>query len=117
MMNGPFISIIFLHLAALALGGAVIDKFVQVFDTLGTNKALGALATQSSTSGDLVSCYSASNAVDGIIDGTVDCGGIAASNEQQTPWWMVDLGMPTEIDKVVIWNRVNCCTERLSNAA
>ena len=123
MPNGPTSRILQSQMYAqhviLLFPGYRIFNFleVQVFDTLGNNNALGALATQSSTNGDYVSCYSASNAVDGIIDGTVDCGGIAASKEETTPWWMVDLGMPFEIDKVVIWNRVNCCTERLSNAA
>ena len=89
---------------------------VQVFDALGTNKALGATALQSSTYiyGE-VTLLSASNAVDGITGAGTE--GLAHSNTENDPWWMVDLGMSTEIDKVVIWNRVNCCSDRLSNAA
>ena len=60
---------------------------------------------------------SASNAVDGITVTQSICEGLAISAEENDPWWIVDLGMSTEIDKVVIWNRVNCCTERMSNAA
>ncbi len=31
------------------------------------------------------------------------------------PWWQVDLGGPVSIDSIEIWNRSDCCTQRLSN--
>ncbi len=31
-------------------------------------------------------------------------------------WMQIDLGVPRDIVDVIIWNRVNCCAERLSNA-
>eukprot|EP00956_Cyclotella_meneghiniana_P003684 scaffold4474_cov66-Cyclotella_meneghiniana.AAC.4 len=94
---------------------------VQVFDILNTNKALGvtgATASQSSTYNWSGSTFCpASIAVDGITDGGGVCEGLAHSKTENDPWWMVDLGVSIEIDRVVIWNRVNCCAERLSNAA
>jgi hypothetical protein len=30
-------------------------------------------------------------------------------------WWEVDLGQLYEIDEIEIWNRTDCCSERLSN--
>ena len=95
---------------------------VQVFDILNTNKALGvtgATASQSSTYNWSGSTFCpASIAIDGLTDGTGGvCEGLAHSETENDPWWMVDLGVSIEIDRVVIWNRVNCCSERLSNAA
>ena len=31
------------------------------------------------------------------------------------PWWEVDLGSIELIDEIIIWNRTDCCTTRLSN--
>jgi hypothetical protein len=31
------------------------------------------------------------------------------------PWWQVDLGSPVSIDSIEIWNRSDCCAQRLSN--
>jgi hypothetical protein len=67
----------------------------------------------------------ASKAVDGNTDGNWNNGSVThtacgtdASNECQgskNPWWKVDLGAEYEISKVEIWNRTDCCQERLSN--
>jgi hypothetical protein len=43
----------------------------------------------------------AAGAVDGVKDGAW---GFHTELEQD-PWWQVDLGQPTELDRVVIWNR------------
>ena len=31
-------------------------------------------------------------------------------------WWEVDLGQDVAVSKVVIYNRIDCCPERLSNS-
>jgi hypothetical protein len=31
-------------------------------------------------------------------------------------WWEVDLGEGVAVSKVVIYNRTNCCSDRLSNS-
>lgn len=95
---------------------------VQVFDDANINRALtsnGATAFQSSTfiwDGNLCP---ASFAIDGSTTeqfGTV-CDGMSHTMDDPNPWWMVDLGASYEISKVVIWNRISCCQERLSYAA
>merc|ERR1719359_1100010 len=30
------------------------------------------------------------------------------------PWWKLDLGSPKLVTKVQVWNRVGCCSNRLS---
>eukprot|EP00956_Cyclotella_meneghiniana_P034791 scaffold108251_cov31-Cyclotella_meneghiniana.AAC.1 len=56
-------------------------------------------------------------AVDNGITDDCSCGGLAYSITEADPWCMVDLGVSTEIDILIIWNKSNCCSERLSNAA
>jgi hypothetical protein len=31
------------------------------------------------------------------------------------PWWQVDLGANYNVNKIQIWNRTDCCSERLTN--
>ena len=40
---------------------------------------------------------------------------ISHTKNDVNAWWELDLGSVAEIDSVVIWNRTDCCTERLSN--
>ncbi len=86
------------------------------------NVAVGMVATQSSTypGGSncpplLPSCTSAASAVDGNTDGSFYDGSLSTTNNDQNAWWQVDLGTPTNIDSVVIWNRTDCCGNRLSD--
>jgi hypothetical protein len=37
------------------------------------------------------------------------------TNLEKHPWWKVDLGMKFEIDHVKVWNRGDCCGERLAS--
>ena len=77
------------------------------------NLALGKAATQSST----ILGAAAGRAVDGNTDGNWANGSVthtAASAAQD--WWQVDLGQASSIQSVVLWNRTDCCADRLSNA-
>jgi len=75
------------------------------------NLALGQPATQSSTDvGGL-----ASRAVDGNTDGNWGSGSVTHTVMQANPWWMVDLGQVKKIDQVAVWNRTDCCVDRLSS--
>ncbi len=47
-------------------------------------------------------------AVDGIKNGAYGF----HTQREDNPWWQVDLGMEIAIEKVVIYNRQDCCTER-----
>ncbi|HLK69398.1 MAG TPA: discoidin domain-containing protein [Bryobacteraceae bacterium] len=76
------------------------------------NLAQGKAATQSST---LPGAPPASVAVDGNVDGNFFDGSVTATNPDPFPWWQVDLGASTTITSIVIWNRTDCCSERLNN--
>ena len=83
---------------------------VQVFSG-GQNIAKGKKAKQSTTG------YggTASRAVDGNINGVYHAGSVSHTNQQNDPWWEVDLGSSIVINKLAIWNRTDSCTERLEN--
>ena len=73
----------------------------------GRNVAPSGSAKQSSTG------YSAAaaRAIDGVRDGRfASC---SCTNSEAEPWWELDLGKLTSIDRVFIWNRTDCCPERL----
>ncbi|MFG0252698.1 MAG: discoidin domain-containing protein, partial [Phycisphaerales bacterium JB038] len=42
----------------------------------------------------------------GAVDGVIDGGFAFHTNQQQSPWWQVDLGVAQALDRVQIWNRV-----------
>jgi hypothetical protein len=88
---------------------------VQVFGTPTTtaaNVAQGKPASQSSTfSAD----YPASRAVDGNTDGNHLSKSINHTNYDVNAWWQVDLGSATTINTITLWNRTDCCSDRLSN--
>lgn len=76
------------------------------------NVALGGVASQSSTGygGD------ASRAIDGNTDGNYGAGSISHTNDgDPAPWWEVDLRKSYELESIVLWNRVDCCSARLAN--
>ena len=74
------------------------------------NRALGKAATQSSNpfGGD------PSRAVDGNTDGNWAHGSVIHTDRDLYAWWQVDLGAVGAISNVDIWNRTDCCSERLS---
>ncbi|MDP6634923.1 MAG: PDZ domain-containing protein [Phycisphaerae bacterium] len=65
-------------------------------DAISRNIALGAEASQSTT---VYSCKAA-KAVDGRLEG-----GYTHTDQEQSPWWLLDLGAQREIDRIVVWNR------------
>lgn len=76
-----------------------------------TNLALGRAAGQSTTMG----AAAAGRAVDGNLNGSFGAGSVTHTNGDARPWWQVDLGAPRRVDLVQLWNRSDCCTERLNN--
>jgi len=70
---------------------------------------LGKTATESSIYAP------ASRAVDGNTDGNFDDGSVAHTGYEANPWWQVDLGAPKTVNSVVVWNRTDCCGDRLSD--
>jgi len=83
---------------------------VQVFAPV--NVSPGKTASQSST---LPFTPPASVAVDGNTDGNFYDGSVTATNQENNPWWQVDLGASTPVSNVVVWNRTDCCSTRLGD--
>jgi hypothetical protein len=76
---------------------------VQVFSDA-ANVALGGKATQSSVEKGAV----ASRAIDNNTDGSAAAASFAETRAgDPDPWWEVDLGSTTAIDRVVLWHRAD----------
>lgn len=75
------------------------------------NLALKKTATQSSTlnGGD------AARAVDGNTDGNWSAGSVTHTDSSKQAWWQVDLGAVYKLKQVFVYNRTDCCGERLSD--
>src|SRR5262249_23264785 len=75
----------------------------------GTNLAQGKTATQSSTGagGD------APRAVDGNTDGNWSGNSVSHTGADANAWWQVDLGQSANVSSIVLWNRTDCCRERM----
>lgn len=77
------------------------------------NLALNRPARQSSTDfGGL-----ASRAVDGRTDGNWHNNSVSHTGIEQWPWWEVDLQQSSFINRVSLFNRTDCCRERLNSAS
>jgi hypothetical protein len=89
---------------------------VQVMGTLvastGSNVAVGKTATQSSNLGTNTP---AALAVDGNTDGNYFDGSVSHTLQETNAWWQVDLGSPATVNSIVIWNRTDCCGDRLAD--
>jgi RHS repeat-associated protein len=90
------------------------SRVVEVEAYQATNLALGKAAAQSSTlvfnpPGD------AWRAVDGNTDGNYMAGSVTHTDGESQPWWQVDLGSAQAVSAVTLWNRTDCCSERLTD--
>jgi YD repeat-containing protein len=77
-----------------------------------SNLALNKPATQSSDPGW---GGPASKAVDGNIDGDWAHASVSHTDLNPQAWWQVDLGSPQSIQTVDVFNRTDCCSNRLTN--
>ncbi len=95
--------------------GTTIDLVVEapkpVKSTQRVNVAIDKNAKQSTT----VLNALASRAVDGNTNGNWAAGSVTHTDATPTPWWEVDLGEVVDIANIRVWNRTDCCGERLSN--
>ena len=71
----------------------------------------GQSATQSSTSNSAP----ASRAIDGATSGQWGDGTCTHTSGSETPWWQVTLPAGYTITSVKIYNRVDCCGDRIVN--
>ena len=74
------------------------------------NLALRKTAVQSSTGFNGV----ASRAVDGNYDGRYSSQSVTHTNNDKQAWWEVDLGHQSYISLISLYNRIDCCKERLT---
>ena len=86
---------------------------VQILET-GSGEELqkSASARQSSTheKGE------AKNAIDGNTEQDFNKGSVSHTNEQTDPWFVVDLGEEKDISTIKVFNRGDCCGDRLVGA-
>jgi hypothetical protein len=75
-----------------------------------TRKA-GVIASQSST----YEVASAARAIDGNRDGNYSSGSVSHTGSQAGAWWRVDLGATKKIKEIDVYNRTDCCFDRLAN--
>lgn len=81
-------------------------------DVVLPNVALGKPASQKGVGWDGVP----SRAVDGNTDGNYGAGSVTHTTEPSyQAWWQVDLGRSVPVDEIEIWNRTDCCADRLSD--
>lgn len=83
---------------------------VQVFNQSGVNIALKGTAVQSSVSNEGY----APRAIDDNTNGTFSNGSVTHTEKDGTPWWKLDLKEPSEISHIIVWNRNDCCEDRLN---
>ena len=77
-----------------------------------SNLTSGATASQSSTYGN----GSASFAIDGnMIGDSPWSANLQHTNTEASPWWSVELQGVSQIEEVKLYNRSNCCMDRLKD--
>jgi len=87
-----------------------------IFDVtvdLTTNLAFKKATTQSSTYSNSANS-SSSKAVDGNTSGDWNAHSVSSTKKEQGAWWQVDLGSTKLIKQIHLFNRADCCIERLS---
>ncbi|CAG0911552.1 unnamed protein product, partial [Cyprideis torosa] len=55
-------------------------------------------------------------AVDGNRSGIYNIGSVTHTTVTNNPWWRVDLGKQYDISKIHVYNRTDCCSDRLQGA-
>ena len=94
------------------LTAAPLKASQQVEFRIETDVALGKPASQSTTA---FTNSPASLAVDGNTDGIFAKGSVTHTGEESNPWWQVDLEDTATISAINIWNRMDCCQDRLAD--
>ncbi|HSD85443.1 MAG TPA: discoidin domain-containing protein, partial [Anaerolineae bacterium] len=57
----------------------------------------------------------AARAVDGNLDGNYNNSSVSHTADEASPWWQTDLGSSQAIGKIRLWNRTDCCSDRLAD--
>ncbi|RVU83719.1 hypothetical protein EOL70_15450 [Leucothrix sargassi] len=88
-----------------------VDRGQTSTGTAGNNLAIYGEASQSTTSHG----GSASRAIDGDTSGAWKNGSVTHTANSSNSWWEVELAQNSNIDQIVIYNRTDCCTDRLED--
>jgi len=87
--------------------------YLQFGSVASTNRALFySSVKQSSTNFG----GNANYAVDGVTGGDFNTDHVTHTGPDAQAWWQVDLGSIRSIDTIRIWNRTDCCSDRLTNS-
>jgi len=113
LVKPMFISFGFLFLVSCGGVGVLdIDPNPDVPDPENeTNIAIGKSVSQSSSAHGGI----ANRAIDGNTDGTFGNESVTHTEPGSQPWWQVDLGAVESISTITIYNRTDCCIDRLSD--
>jgi len=99
----------YLQLAEVVVSGANRPVKPSTRPTNYVNLAPGKQARQSTT-------FPGNNGAANAIDGRAGAGALAHTAEgDRTPWWEVDLGAHYNVEKIKIYNRADCCAERMQD--
>jgi NedA-like, galactose-binding domain/PA14 domain len=93
-------------------GGASVSLSWTAVGGPSGSMAFGKTASQSSTP---LSNATADRAIDGNTSGNWADNSVNHTSFEHQPWWQVDLGSVQQIGEVILWNRTDCCGDRLSN--
>jgi hypothetical protein len=83
----------------------------------GPNVLAGAKATQASPAYDEI-YGSANHAIDGLVQCNWVWSGansLTHTNQITNPWWQADMGQNRNIKMIKVFNRDDCCSDRLAN--
>jgi F5/8 type C domain len=101
----------FLVLTAAAVSPAAVVQVNGLFNGGGINHAYGGTASQTAEAFG----GAASRAVDGFINGNWSANSVTHSDGNSAGAWEVNMGSTKPVEQIVLWNRTDCCGERLSN--
>jgi len=90
------------------------EKAMALYLIPDVNLALNGTATQSSTNPS----YNKGPelAIDDDINGNYGNGSVTVTNNEENPWWQVDLGEDKTIENIKVFNRTDgCCKATMSN--
>ncbi len=96
----------------LNLSAADLTNVIAYIEQIDSNTLLlsqGKPSTQSSLENGGV----ASRAVDGNTSGIWTNNSVTHTANEAQPWWQVDLGQVYAISQINLWNRTDCCSDRL----
>ncbi|WP_025741137.1 chondroitinase-B domain-containing protein [Aquimarina pacifica] len=88
-------------------------EFTESTEPNNDNLALDGTASQSSNYSSTLG--QANLAIDGNTNGNWNGGSVTHTLSLTGSWWQVVLNQETNIGEIVIYNRINCCMDRLSN--